>query len=149
MKATWILVAESSRARIFTADTPSAALREIETLAHPEGRQHEQQMTSDLPGKDPGVNGAGGHAYTTKVEPKQHEEISFARRIAQHLDDARKKNDYQQLLIVSAPSFLGVLRHELNSATAKLVCFELNKNLVTQSPEDIRRHLPEFLPGID
>ena len=52
MKPTWILVADSSRARIFSAETPSSALIEINTLAHPQGRLHEQNLSSDLPGHE-------------------------------------------------------------------------------------------------
>ncbi|MCW8855424.1 MAG: host attachment protein, partial [Gammaproteobacteria bacterium] len=52
MSTTWVVVADSSRARIFTAETSTSALQEIETLAHPEGRLHEQALSSDLPGKD-------------------------------------------------------------------------------------------------
>ncbi|RKZ78862.1 MAG: host attachment protein, partial [Gammaproteobacteria bacterium] len=61
MKSIMVVVADSSRARIFTTDSPSSPLNEIETMAHPEGRMHEQNMVSDLPGKDFGQGaGAGG-----------------------------------------------------------------------------------------
>ncbi|OYV16075.1 MAG: Host attachment protein [Methylococcaceae bacterium NSP1-1] len=36
MKSTFILVADNVRARIFTAETPSSPLQEIEALAHTE-----------------------------------------------------------------------------------------------------------------
>ena len=52
-----IVVADSSHARIFTVDSAHSPLNEIETMAHPEGRMHEQDMTSDLPGKDLGNDG--------------------------------------------------------------------------------------------
>ena len=120
---------------------------EVETLAHPEGRQHEQDMTSDLPGKAGGVKGGGGHAYEGETQPKKQEEINFAKRIARRLEAARNAREYEQLLMICTPAFLGDLRHELSAATARLVCFELNKNLVTHSEEDIRRHLPEYLPA--
>ena len=38
---TMIIVADSSCARIFTADSAHSPLNEIETMAHPEGRVHE------------------------------------------------------------------------------------------------------------
>ena len=47
----WVLVADSSRGRIFSAETPTSALKEIESISHPEGRLHDQLMVSDLPGK--------------------------------------------------------------------------------------------------
>ena len=50
MKPTYILVADNVRARIFTAAAPASPLEEIEALAHAEGRLHDRDITSDLPG---------------------------------------------------------------------------------------------------
>ena len=146
MKSIMIVVADSSRARIFTTDSPSSPLNEIETMAHPEGRIHEQDMVSDLPGKDSGQGGgAGGHAYQDETEPKQQEVIDFAKRIADYLDDTRKTNKLGRLLIVAAPAFLGELRKQMSEQTNEFVVFESAKNLTQHSVEDIRNHLPKFL----
>ena len=47
-----IVVADTSHARIFTADSAHSSLNEIETMAHPERRMHKQNMVSDISGKD-------------------------------------------------------------------------------------------------
>ena len=148
MDNTWILVAESSRARIFTVETPSSPLVEIETLAHPEGRLHEQDMTSDLPGHDSNNSGSGRHGYQDETEPKEQEVINFARRVASELDGARTSGKLQRLIIVAAPAFLGSLRAQLNEQTSKLVVLEVAKNLSQHTAADIRSHLPEFLPSL-
>ena len=77
-----IVVADSTRARIFTSDSSHLLLDEIETLAHPEGRMHEQDMVSDMPGKSAGKGGSGNHAYQEIIEPKEQEMIMFAKRLA-------------------------------------------------------------------
>lgn len=148
MKPTWVLVAESSRARIFSADTPSAPLVEIKTLAHPEGREHERDMTSDLPGHHSDKTGSGRHGFQDETEPKEQESIDFAKSIAHQLESARIDGQLKQLIIVAAPAFLGTLRGELNDHIRKLVSFELDKNLSQHTPEDIRQHLPEHLPSL-
>ena len=147
MSTTWVLVADSSRARIFTAKTSTSALQEIETLAHPEGRLHEQAISSDLPGKD-NANGTGGHAYQDETTPKEQELVDFAKRVARHIDDAHKANKFHRLAIVAAPAFLGELRRQLSSQLNKLICFELNKNITLQSVDEIRSHLPKSLPVV-
>ena len=134
------VVADSSRARIFTSDSTHSPLNEIETIAHPEGRMHEQEMVSDMPGK----GGGGAHAYQEKVEPKKHEMIEFAKRIADYLDGARKENKLDRLLIVAAPAFLGELRTHLSAETSKKIALELDKNLAHHDEKDIRQHLSEF-----
>lgn len=113
-------------------------------MAHPEGRVHEQNMVSDMPGKDSGKGGGGDHAYQEKVEPKKQEMIEFAKRIADYLDDVRKDNKLDKLLIVAAPAFLGELRTHLSDETSKKIAFELDKNLAHHDEEDIRQHLSEF-----
>ncbi|NOR71978.1 MAG: host attachment protein [Methylomarinum sp.] len=143
MNSTWILVADSSRARIFVASTP-ATLQEIDGFAHTAGRLHEQDMTSDLPGKDAGVAGAGGHAYQDKTTPKEQEAIDFAKHIARHLDEAHNLNKFGKLMIISDPSFLGELRKQLSSQIQKAVSFELDKNITAHGTEDIIKHLPKY-----
>lgn len=145
MKPMMIVVADSSRARIFTADSTRSPLNEIETIAHPEGRIHEQDLVSDMPGKDSGKGGGGDHAYQEKIEPKKQEMIEFAKRIADYLDDARKANKLNKLLIVAAPAFLGELRNHLSTQTSEKIVFELDKNLAHHDVEDIREHLSKFL----
>lgn len=147
MKLTWILVADSTRARIFTADTPSSPLEEIEDFSHAEGRLHDRDITSGLPGKIKSA-GAGGHTFEQPTDPKKHEADVFALHIAKHLEEAHNINQFDQLLIVAGPAFLGLLRNHLPEQIKKLVRFELDKELTMLSAADIRQHLPPYLPNL-
>ena len=147
MKLTYIVVADNVRARIFTAETPSSSLQELDALAHMEGRLHDREMTSDLPGKIKG-EGSIGHAFEQPTDPKKHEASLFAHRIAGYLEDARNDKKFEQLLIIAEPSFLGLLRNQMPEQLKKLVCFELDKNITTHSVDDIRKHLPTYLPSM-
>jgi len=147
MNATWILVADSSRAKIFIAETSTSPLEEIEALDHPEGRQHEQLLTSDLPGRNAG-SASSRHALDDETPPKQQEAIGFAKKITKRLDEARKDHLYGRLIIVAAPAFLGLLRENINADIKKIVTWELDKNLTNESKDTIREHLPKVLPSI-
>jgi len=147
MKLTWILVADTTRARIFTADTPSSPLEEIEDLSHSKSRLHDREITSDLPGKIKSVGG-GGHAYEQPTDPKKYEAEAFAHSIAQHLEDAHNEGRFEQLLIIAGPSFLGMLRSNLPEQIKKLVRFELDKEITSLSAAEIRQHLPQYLPNL-
>lgn len=147
MKSTWILVADNSRARVFTTETPSSPLEEIDDLSHSEGRLHDREITTDLPGKIKSA-GAGGHTFEQPTDPKKHEADVFAHSVANYLEDAHNANKFRQLLIVAEPSFLGLLRNQLSEQIKKSVSFELDKNLTKHGAEDIRQHLPEHLPNI-
>jgi protein required for attachment to host cells len=147
MKSIWIVVADNTRARIFTTDGSSAPLEEVEDLSDTGGRLHDREITSDLPGRVKSFGG-GGHAYEQRTDPKELEVDDFARRIAQYLQDARNENRFEQLLIVAAPSFLGKLRNHLHEQVKKRVCFELDKEITTLTAAEIRQHLPQHLPDL-
>jgi len=145
MKSIMIIVANSSRARIFSTDSPSSPLQEIETISHPEGRMHEQDMLSDSPGKMSGAGKGSSHAFQDKTEPKQQEVIDFAKRISVYLESARTSEKIISLIIVAAPAFLGELRKHMSAELNEMVAFELDKNLTQHSIDDIRNHLPKYL----
>ncbi|MDD5462393.1 MAG: host attachment protein [Methylococcales bacterium] len=146
MKSTWILVADSTRARIFTAETPSSPLEEVEVLAHTKGRLYDREITSDLPGRIKSKDGIG-HTYEQPTDPKKHEIDNFAHYVCKCLEEAHNANKFEQLLIVAEPSFLGMIRMHLPEQIKKRVCFELDKNIATHSADDIRKHLPTYLPN--
>ena len=139
-------LADNTHARIFTAETPLSALAEIEDLVHEEGRLHDRELTTDLPGKIKSADG-GGHAFEQPTDPKKHEADGFANRIAKHLAAAHNANKFQQLLIIAEPTSLGVIRKHLPEHVRRLVCFELDKNIADKNAAEIRKHLPTYLPS--
>lgn len=143
MQNTWVLVADSTRARFFVASS-STPLTEFETFTHLESSQHEQKMTSDLSGSQAGSDGRH-HGVSSETDPKKYEAIEFARTISHFLEDSRNKHIYTQLILIAAPAFLGLLREHLTAETAKMVIFELDKNLSQHSIGDIQQHLPKKL----
>jgi protein required for attachment to host cells len=145
MKLTWILVADSTSARFFSVDTPSSPLVEFESLVHTEGRLHDRDITTDLPGRIKSSDGSG-HALEQPTDPKKHETEQFAKQIADYLLDAYNANKFEQLVIVASPSFLGLLHSQLSEQIKRRVCFELTKNIASKNPADIRKQLPDFLP---
>jgi protein required for attachment to host cells len=147
MKLTWIVVANNSLARFFTVETQSSPLTEIEALTHLENRLHDKDITSDFPGKIKG-EGAVGHAFEQPTDPKKHEAEKFAHLVAKHLEAAHNEHKFEQLLLVAEPSFLGLLRNQLSEQLKKRVCFELDSNIATLNADDIRVHLPDYLPTL-
>lgn len=146
MAITWVLVADSSAARFFSAETRNGALQEFETMAHPQGRMHEQELTSDLPGRAFDSAGQGRHAMATSVSPREQAVLGFADRIADYLDQGCNSNKYSQLIVVAPPEFLGTLRKKFSANVKRMIVLELDKNLEQQTAEQVRQQLPEHLP---
>ncbi|MCL4800836.1 MAG: host attachment protein [Burkholderiales bacterium] len=145
MASTWVVVADSSSARIFAAPTPTGGLEELASFVHPEGRMRAQELTSDLPGRAFDSVGAGRHAMESEVGPRAQAVIAFARQLASHLGAARARGEIERLVVAAAPEFLGRLRDALDDATRRVVEAELPLNLAKMTPAEIRARLPEKL----
>ncbi|HEY9032471.1 MAG TPA: host attachment protein [Pseudomonadales bacterium] len=141
-----VLVAESSRARLFHWQSKDV-LHEIDSFSHPASRLHEQDLASDKPGRTYDSAGAGRHAEQPPTDAKTHEAQVFARQLAERLESSRTHQDFDQLIVIAAPHFLGQLRHSMGAALQQTVIHELDKNLVQQPLDEILQHLPAISPG--
>lgn len=142
MLKTWVVVAESSRAKIFELNKKNTPLVELQDFTHPSSRLHEQTISSDLPGSTHDSHGPGSHKLSTQTSIKQHESMAFAKTIGQHIEKARNKGEFQKLILMSPPAFLGQLRKQLSNQTFKRIVSEIGKNLVKHKTHDIQAHLP-------
>lgn len=145
MTRTWVVVAESSRARVFEAATPAADLVEIEDRVHPAGRLHERDLVSDRPGHDSGEAGSGPHVLDESRPAHIEEMHKFAREIAGRLEQGLNDKDYDRLVLVAPPKFLGVLREVLPERVAGCVAETLHKDLVQHGPEEVRAQIAGLL----
>ena len=148
MKGKWIVVADASRARIFQAEAVNGELHELETLTHPEGRLHEQELTSDLPGRSFDSGGQGRHGMDTENSPKHQELIHFIKFVASHLNDARKSGALKSLYIVAPAEVLGLLRDNLDKNTKAILVGDLTKNYSTLTSQELLKHLPQPFSNI-
>lgn len=146
MPEVYVIVADSARARVLHTTSRTSPLMETDVLAHPEGRMHTRDLTSDLPGRDTDRSGLGRHRMDSATDPKQYELVGFAREISAYLEKLLVRNKVDQLMIVAPPAFLGALREHLPQNVATAVTFELGKNLTRYKPDKIRSHLPYFKP---
>ena len=141
MTTTWVLIADSSRARLFSVEKALAPLREIQAFVNPEGRAKTRDLVSDRQGRSPG----NGPTMDYQVAPKRQQAMVFAKEISEHLKNGRVGGLCRRLYIAATPSFLGLLRGKLDARTADLVVDTVSKDLTYLEPGQIRQYLPERL----
>lgn len=141
MSRIWVLVAESSRAKLFSAENRKAPLVEIGDFAHPEARLHEGDLVSDQSGSDGGSVGQGRHVLDNKTSARDIERTEFARNLAHRLEAARKEKAFDRVVLIAPPSFLGLLRDNLSDEVMERVTEQIDKNLVQQPAHVVREHL--------
>ncbi|MGD9387224.1 MAG: host attachment protein [Gammaproteobacteria bacterium] len=142
MTDVWVVVASSTRCRIFTQSRHNAPLEELEDLVHPEGRLHDRDLASDKPGRAYDSSGSGRHGMGQPVSPTEQENIRFAKTVAERIDAGRKAQAFERLVLMADPRFLGHLRHGLSAATRNCLSTEIPKNLADADPDAIRAALP-------
>ena len=138
-----IVVADQAEAIFYDAASLQARPTEVARISDPVAHLHEQDLVSDRPGR--GHASVSGARYSMDLEgdPRKREAIRFAKRISRRLDEARRKGEFDELIVVAGPRFLGLMRGELSRPTRQRVVHEIHKDLVHSPVEQLRRHLPE------
>ena len=152
MTTTWIIAADSSRARILQVMDREGRLAEVEDFSNPAGRMDERELTSDGHPRWSGHGGMGkpgGHSNSGPASDREakgaveHDVELFAKQIGDYLDKARTAHRYDRLHLVAPPKFLGQLRKELGKEVEKLVTSELPKDLSWLSERELEKRLLE------
>jgi protein required for attachment to host cells len=139
------VVADSSRGKIYVQDKHGSELQEKVDMVHPGARLRGTELASDRSGRHSGAFGQGSHMFDVRTEAKDHEAESFAKEIAERLETGRTSGQFQKLVLMAPPAFLGMLREQLGGEVRKLVVEEIAKDLVTHSIDEVRDKLRHVL----
>ena len=110
-------------------------------ITDPAAHLHDRDLMSDRPGRSYESFGGARHALERENDPRQREAVRFARRIARRLDEARRKDEFERLVVVAGPPFLGLLRQAMSKPTKARVAHEIHKDLVHGPIAVLREHL--------
>lgn len=147
MAKTWILVAHEAGARVFENQGPGKGLDLIEQIDHAEGRERDGELASDRPGRSFRKNSGDPRraAIPPSEGPHDRAVANFARDMANKLRQGRVQNQYQRLVLVAPPRFLGLLRSSLDGPTSQLVVGSLRKDLANTKEAELIKHLGQVI----
>lgn len=144
MSTTWILVADSARARLFaTTEQDDGALVELEDFLNPECRGRE--LEADRPPRTFESVGSARHAIEDHTSYDQKSLEFFARELDAVLERGRVGHRYDDIVIIAPPHFLGALNSTMGKHVRDCVIAELPKDLSSADARTIRDHLPARL----
>ena len=146
-----ILVANQAEAAFYDLGSRTGQPRLTTRLADPLAHLHDRDLKSDRPGRfsnhAPLVGRRRGataqHGAGGERSPRKHEAVLFAGRIAAQLEQARRGGEFDRLVVMAAPAFLGLLRKALPNSLRSQVAAEVGKDLVHEPPATLRAHVPE------
>lgn len=143
---TWVLVADSGRSRLFTWASADGDLTEIDDRINPQARLREADLVSDRPGGSVTHAGKSPHPLRGAHSAKHQQSGEFADEIAHELKRSLDNHQFERLVLVCPPEFLGVLRAKLDHAVSMLVAEVIGLDLTKASPIDIKARLPTLHP---
>ena len=151
MHATWIVSANSSRARFFSQEQFSDSLEEINDMVNEPVRLRSVDTESDKMGTTTATNNrqtaagvAPNKAYEPAQTPDEHQAELFARDIADFLLQAFEENRFRQLSLVVSPHFLGILRKLLDPRLESVVSLEINKDYTQFNPQKLLEQVKAY-----
>jgi len=137
---TWIVLADRTTARFYQPQEGKRDWKLVAELSHPESRAKEMDLVSDKPGRV--QQSAGGRAAMEPPTPrKKVESEKFARQIAKTLYDATVRNSFEQLVLVTPPEFLGLLRSLLQEQVERRIVATVEKDYLHLDSPEVRSRL--------
>src|SRR4051812_11760475 len=106
MATTWVIAADSARARVLQVADRERHLVEIEDFVNPEGRMKNRDLQTDGEPRFSGHGGAGTSGTTPRGGPasdretqgaREHSVTMLAKRLDDYLDRARNQHRYDRL----------------------------------------------------
>lgn len=139
--STWVLVANRTGARIFVRNERKLGL--VNNLDHASGKRMDQDIEAGVPHRTFDQHGKAHHDGSS---PHEHSAESFAKELAAELRVGRSQKHVDRIVLIAEPHFLGLVRHELDDATAHLVTASVAKDLVKLDVKELEAHVNEALP---
>ncbi len=145
-----IVVANQAEAAFYDLESRTGEPKFATRLSDPLAHLHDRDLKSDRPGQFSdhaplagGRRGATAHHGTGgERSPRKHEAVLFAGRIAEQLEHARRNAEFDRLVVMAAPAFLGLLRKAMPSSVQSHVAAEVGKDLVNEPEASVRAHIP-------
>ncbi len=142
---TWILLADTGRARVVSNDGPGHGLVEVPDCSFESLGKGDKDLGTDKPGRAFDSAGAGRHAIEPHTAPGEVESKAFVDLIVQKLDEAAKAKRFDRLVLSAAPHALGLLRAALPKSLAAKVTGELAKDLTKTPLLELPKHFKDLL----
>ena len=145
---TWIVVADGARGRFFTPDVEGRKLLPAgpADLVAPQSRQHPRDLKSDKPGRSYSSSRSGvRHALEPPHDYHKLEKHRFMAVLANALNEACRKAEFAELVVVVPRRSLGELRGLLSKRVQECVHAEVAKDLTNESTARLWRRLGPLL----
>lgn len=145
MKKQWIVVADAARARVFARDAANSGLTLLDTLKHSESEAHEGDLRTGGKGEVHDSGGSGQHQADPQTSTSEKHAGFFAKELVDHIKSGFNDDQFDQLVIVADPQFLGRVRDKLDHPLNQALIKTIDKNWAQHDERQIEKQLENQL----
>ncbi|SEI94480.1 Protein required for attachment to host cells [Frateuria terrea] len=138
MNKTWVLVADSVKARLFEFERSNDPWAETACFINPYA---DTGPAPERPARVHESMGPARHAIEPHTRRKDASNARFASMLALTLRKAHEERRFETLVIAAAPRFLGALHGQMDKALQHCVSREIRRNLTGVDSAGIREYL--------
>jgi hypothetical protein len=147
----WILIANTSMARLFSRGSDSDPLVPLHTFERSQkSRDAAAEPIHDGVGAGaagPAANGIG--TLPRAISPKRKKHLEFAHELAQRLDEGLARGECDRITLYAACPFVGELKGQLSRAAKKAVRGALDVDLTGYALHELEQRIAHQLPTLD
>lgn len=141
MKTTWVIVANQVEAQIYVSRGLPWDIDLIKTLVHEEGAAYARDLVSDAPGRSHDRMGSGRHAMEPSTGVKEESLRKFVKEVTGFIETAHFEHKFDNLVILSAPAVLGVIRKNMGNGLTNTVIKEIPKDVIGHGVDNLKTQL--------
>ena len=145
MKSTWVLLANASQARCYTRENVNSPWTEVAGFADAWGRAKGSDLSEDRSGYEGTSLSRAGTSYSPRLSAKKKEHESFARQLAEFLNQAVVDRRCQELVIFASNPFLGELKSFLGEHAKQALGRTLAIDLTSFTGPELARRIEQHL----
>ncbi|MDI1247092.1 MAG: host attachment protein [Rhodoferax sp.] len=148
MDKTWILIANSERARCFERHATDHSLTELTDFVFPRASLAGQAEGGDMTGAAGKGHGRTGHAGT-QFEPRtpvdEKDRSSFARQLADYLNDAVTGKRCSSVVLIASSPMLGDITPRLHLAASNALKRSIASDLTQFTGLELKKSVDHAL----
>ena len=144
----WFLVANATRAHLYSRDDAEGKLQLVHAFEHPQGRLKSAELGDDKAGRELSGRGFGGAAYEPRLDAHRKEHVRFAHELCVFMEHEAHRGAFDALALFAPDPFLGEVKKALGPACTRRLAVASDTDLSHVGPAELARRIDTALAAL-